>query len=149
MADAREVVYNELDRMLHEIFELGRAYEQEGRDDIGAVDRIINNCVSWAKADKVINVTIKTKVVKDEDKWVKCEDDLPPEEGAYLVSGKMKYEWEKEYEYFIDFADYRKDYPYEYKGAYGGYFGTYNDWYEGQQEYEIVAWMELPEPLEI
>lgn len=27
-------------------------------------------------------------------------------------------------------------------------FETFNDWYEGQDEFEIVAWQPLPEPYE-
>lgn len=67
MADAREVVYNELERMLYAMFELGRAYESESRDDMGVVQRTINNCISWAKAEKVVNVRIETKIVRSED----------------------------------------------------------------------------------
>lgn len=81
----------------------------------------------------------------ESDGWIPCEDRLPDEIGVYLVSGRMKYDTDKEYEYFVDFADYH----YDYKGKFGGYFGTYNDWYEGQHEYEILAWQPLPEPLRI
>lgn len=99
-----------------------------------------NNCVSVAVA--LLENEPQTQ------EWIRCKDRLPEEEDMYLVSGKMKYASEKEYEYFIDFADYRKDFPYAYKGEYGPHFDTYNDWYEGQDEYEILAWMPLSDPLE-
>ena len=77
--------------------------------------------------------------------WIPCSERLPEEEETYLISGKMKYEHEKEYETFIDFADFCREEMFPYKGKYGGHFSTFNDWYEGQQEYEILAWMPLPE----
>lgn len=80
--------------------------------------------------------------------WVRCEDRLPDEIGTYLVSGKMKYDTDKEHEYFVDIADYTKVEHCDYMGKFGGFFQTCNDWYEGQQEYEILAWKPLPEPYE-
>lgn len=88
---------------------------------------------------------------KHDDGWTKCEDRLPENAGSYIVSGRMKYDFEKEYTYFTDVADYR---PYD--GCWDGNaplgntggtrWQTFNDWYEGQQEYEIVAWIPMPNP---
>jgi len=78
-------------------------------------------------------------------KWIPCKDRLPIDNETVLVTGKMKYSWETEYEYFVDCA---------FVGALHGTpnkfspfdFETWNDWYEGQDEYYILSWMPLPEP---
>lgn len=78
-------------------------------------------------------------------KWIPCKDRLPIDDETVLVTGKMKYSWETEYGYFVDCA---------FVGALHGTpnnfrpfdFETWNDWYEGQDEYEIIAWMPLPDP---
>ena len=67
--------------------------------------------------------------------WIPCEERMPIEPDTYIVSGKMKYDFENEYEYFVDAAEY---------DPYDSEFSTWNDWYEGQDEFEIVAWMPLP-----
>lgn len=73
--------------------------------------------------------------------WKLCKDVLPKIDGFYIVSGKMKYPWE-DYEYFVDVAEYHQPDPLTLNQG----WETWNDWYEGQEEYEIVAWQELPEP---
>lgn len=92
---------------------------------------------------------------QDEDaacrkEWIRCEDRLPDIGDTYLVSGRMKYKQDKEYDYFTDAAIYLPitggNYPLGNTG--GTAWATWNDWYEGQDEYEIIAWMELPEPCE-
>lgn len=88
----------------------------------------------------------------EEKQWIPCEERLPDIAATYIVSGKMKYSFEAEYEFFTDAADYVPyDEPHNYKLGdkfYNYRFHTWNDWYEGQDEYEIIAWMPLPEPYE-
>ena len=83
-------------------------------------------------------------------RWIPCEERLPDIADTYIVSGKMKYSFEDEYEFFTDAADYEPyDEPHSYKLGdkfYNYRFHTWNDWYEGQDEYEILAWMPMPEP---
>lgn len=69
-------------------------------------------------------------------KWKLCKECYPTIMGAYIISGRMKYTWEKEYTYFVDVAEYMPSDD----------WWTFNDWDEGQDEYEIMAWQELPEP---
>ena len=80
--------------------------------------------------------------------WILTSERLPETDGTYLVSGRMKYDWENEYEYFVDCAEYLplSGDPWPYGNTGGTEWGTWNDWYEGQQEYEILAWQPLPEP---
>ena len=78
-------------------------------------------------------------------RWIPCSKQLPKTSyETVLVTGKMKYKTDKEYEYFVDCA---------FIGGLHGtpdnfdpfMFETWNDWYEGQDEYYILAWMSLPE----
>lgn len=78
------------------------------------------------------------------NEWIKCSERMPEMLGTYIVCGKMKYSFEKEYEYFADVAEYA---PHDDNVTNSDAWQTWNDWYEGQDEYEIVAWMEMPEPL--
>lgn len=73
---------------------------------------------------------------KREQQWIPCSERLPQWGEDCLVTVKFKYEWEKEYEYHTDVGSYRPD----------GKWNTYNDWYEGQEYFEAIAWMPLPEP---
>lgn len=66
--------------------------------------------------------------------WIPCSERLPEEYKSYIVTIKMKYDHEKEYEYQVDVADYNDD-----------NWTTFNDWYEGQDEFQVIAWMPLPE----
>ena len=72
-------------------------------------------------------------------KWTPCKEKMPTVIDTYIICGKMKYSFESEYEYFVDAADFSPS-------TTRGEFSTWGDWYEGQDEYEILAWMPLPEP---
>ena len=86
--------------------------------------------------------------------WIPCDVRMPENESDYyLVSGRMRFQGEIEYEYFVDVAKYLGEkssswldgtYPLGNTG--GTEWETWNDWYEGQNEYEIVAWQPLPTP---
>lgn len=80
--------------------------------------------------------------------WILTSERLPETDGEYIVSGKMKYEWENDYEYFVDTAFYipTADIYSSIPNDSVRHWETWNDWYEGQQEYEILAWRPLPEP---
>ena len=84
----------------------------------------------------MIEIPIKRK--EPVMRWIPCSERLPKIGDTIIISGKTKYKHEKEYEYFVDIAFYEP-----WQG-----FSTYNDWYEGQDEFEIVAWQPLPEPYE-
>ena len=72
--------------------------------------------------------------------WHRVEEDLPNEFDTVIVYGRMKYDHEKDYEVFVDAAEYG---PYNYSHD---RWVTWNDWYEGQEEFKITHWMPLPEP---
>lgn len=72
--------------------------------------------------------------------WIPCSKRLPELFETYIVTIKMKYEWEKEWEYHVDVADYTCD-----DGYVDGAWNTFNDWCEGQ-ECHVIAWQPLPEP---
>lgn len=80
--------------------------------------------------------------------WILTSERLPEAGDICIVSGKMKYEWENEYEYFVDIAEHIPT-GYVYCSTTNDSlrdWETSNDWYEGQQEYEILAWQPLPKP---
>lgn len=61
----------------------------------------------------------------------------PPPIGAeVLVAIKMKYAADLEYEYEVDQGCFHGD----------GEWETWNDWYEGQEYFEITHWAPKPEP---
>lgn len=70
--------------------------------------------------------------------WIPVTERLPEILHTVIVSGRMKYEWETDFIRFVDVATYTE----------GEFFETFNDWYEGQDEFEITHWMPLPEPPE-
>ena len=79
--------------------------------------------------------------------WVPCSLTKPKEGQDVLVTGKMKYDFQKDYEYFVDIAEYS---PWKVSTSDISkqdvvQFETWNDWYEGQEEYEILAWASIPE----
>lgn len=70
--------------------------------------------------------------------WIKIKDKKPPLYTNILISGKRKYKDEKEYNYFVDMACIIL------KGDKEEYI-TFNDNYEGEEYYEITAWMLPPD----
>ena len=71
-------------------------------------------------------------------RWIPVEERLPQICTNVLVAGRMKYRWEHKYLQFVDKAYFNE----------GEFFETDNDWYEGQDEFEITHWMPLPQPPE-
>ena len=70
--------------------------------------------------------------------WIPVKERLPQICTNVLVAGRMKYRWEHKYLQFVDKAYFNE----------GEFFETDNDWYEGQDEFEITHWMPLPSPPE-
>jgi len=72
--------------------------------------------------------------------WIPTSVRLPEIAGHYLVAVKYKYDFEEEYSYDTDYAEFTFD---------GGYidncWNTYNDWDEGQQYLHVTLWMPIPE----
>ena len=66
--------------------------------------------------------------------WISIKERMPDAKTIVIVYGQMKYAWEKDFSRFVDVATYD-----------GQCFDTVNDWYEGQQYFDIVYWMPLPE----
>ena len=95
-------------------------------------------CYTYTKADHLIanGVTVQ--------KWIPVTERLPEAVDSYLVVVKYKYDWEDEYDIYVDVATYN---PYE-KAYIDDCWNTYNDWDEGQQYIHVTHWMPLPEPPE-
>lgn len=81
---------------------------------------------------EVVDVILRQPKVGE---WIPVSERLPEESTECVVTIKMKYEWEIEFEINVDVATYLD-----------GDWCTFNDWFEGQQYYEVTAWMPLPEP---
>jgi hypothetical protein len=77
---------------------------------------------------------------KDALKWIPVSERLPELWQDCFVLVKMKYDWEKDYEYNVDAGCYVGEY------GYIDCFNTINDWNEGQEYIHITHWMPLPEP---
>lgn len=68
--------------------------------------------------------------------WVSVRERLPEIMATVIVTGRMKYDWEKGYIRFVDVAQHNGD----------GDYCFFNDWYEGQDVFEVTHWMPLPDP---
>ena len=66
--------------------------------------------------------------------WYPRETLEMPVRHSVLVAGYMKYDYEKEYTYFVDIGVLTDD----------GTIETCNDWREGQQIFNIEYWAYLP-----
>ena len=75
-------------------------------------------------------------------KWIPVTERLPERFETIIICGRMKYSFEKDYCRFVDVACFDKPYKEKCQDK----WSIFNDWYEGQQEYEITHWMPLPEP---
>lgn len=123
------------------------ALEQEPCDDCISKTLALEILNAMANVDKD-NIKVYSKVysqIKDIpsvtqrcEKWIPVTERLPEIGDTVIISGKMKYKGDKDYEEFVDVAIFEVTQRFE----------TFNDWYEGQDEFEIVAWQPLPEPYE-
>lgn len=68
-------------------------------------------------------------------RWIPMKEMLPEIMSTVIVAGRMRYAWKNEFVRFVDVAQYTGE----------GFFETFNDWYEGQDVFEITHWMPLPE----
>ena len=76
--------------------------------------------------------------IEPKQEWIPCDGKERLPEDDCIVTGKLKYPWETEWNYFVDVASSDGDYI-------DGYWDTFKDWDEGQ-EVHIIAWMPLPSP---
>lgn len=72
--------------------------------------------------------------------WIPTSVRLPEVGGNYLVVVKYKYDFEKEYSYDTDYAEFTFD-----GGYIDNHWNTFNDWDEGQQYLHVTHWMPIPE----
>ncbi len=72
--------------------------------------------------------------------WIPTSVRLPEFGGNYLVVVKYKYDFEKEYSYDTDYAEFTFD-----GGYIDNHWNTFNDWDEGQQYLHVTHWMPIPE----
>lgn len=107
---------------------VGTGYVKGGRWYHDHGSPVLDRVVSWRENRKARLAT----------KWIPVTERLPKVCDTYIVSGRMKYDYEKEYSYFVDAAVYNP--------ADG--WDTFHDNWEGQQDFAIIAWMPLPEPYE-
>lgn len=98
--------------------------------------KILNHKFAEVVSESEVMALVEAK----ERDWIPCSERLPELFETYIVTIKMKYEWEKEWEYHVDVADYTCD-----DGYIDGAWNTFNDWCEGQ-ECHVIAWQPLPEP---
>ena len=106
-------------------------------------DKLIKTIREVPIADKTYPEYVEAlaeKLIKA-DGWISVEDCLPDVGADYLVTIKMKYAWETEWEYHTDVASWGCYHDDEIDGE----WCTFNDWCEGQ-EVHITHWMPLPEP---
>ena len=82
----------------------------------------------------------RLKELEEKQRWIPVAERLPELYQECFVLVKMKYEWEKDYEYNVDSGCYVGEH------GYIGNFNTNNDWNEGQDDIQITHWMPLPEP---
>jgi hypothetical protein len=78
--------------------------------------------------------------VVPKSEWISVEERLPDVLDDYLVTIKLKYAWETEWEYDVDVASLVVE-----GGYIDGIWDTLHDWIEGQ-ECHVTHWMPLPEP---
>ena len=74
--------------------------------------------------------------------WTPVTERLPERFETVIICGRMKYSFEKDYCRFVDVACFDKPYKEKCQDK----WSIFNDWYEGQQEFEITHWMSLPKP---
>ena len=79
--------------------------------------------------------------LEERNRWIPTSVRLPEVGGNYFVVVKYKYDFEKEYSYDTDFAEFTFS-----DGYIDNCWNTYNDWNEGQQYLHITHWMPIPEP---
>ena len=115
-------------------------YDEQVKQDL-----VREHCAAYEAADAIeelqrqIDGWIEQErkaLLKSVPKWVSVTERLPEILHTVIVSGRMKYKWETDFFRFVDVATYSE----------GEFFETFNDWYEGQDEFEITHWMPLPEP---
>ena len=91
------------------------------------------------RVEDIARIINEMPTINSQLQWISCSERLPELGDVYLVSGKQKYSYEKEWEYFVDCAMYQPFY-----GYIDNCWNTWNDWDEGQETH-IIAWMPLPE----
>lgn len=71
-------------------------------------------------------------------KWISVKEQLPEENELVFICGAMKYDHETEYEIFTDIGNL----------TYDGNWKCDNDWYEGQEYFQILFWKPIKWPEE-
>lgn len=112
---------------------------QDEAYDLGA-DSVLHNHfgLSW---DDAAGLRKEVARLQAATKWIPVTERLPEIGGNYFVVVKHKYDFEKEYSYDTDFAEFTFS-----DGYIDNCWNTYNDWNEGQHYLHVTHWMPLPEP---
>ena len=71
-------------------------------------------------------------------KWISVKDKLPDLNELVFICGALKYDYEKEYSVFTDVGSVDID----------DNWHMINDWYEGQEYFEILFWRPIEWPEE-
>lgn len=118
-------MYDELIKDLRENHDKYFARDMQAADAIEELSKKRDAACWGCKCNKI-----------ERNEWIPVTERLPEILHTVIISGRMKYKWETDFFRFVDVATYTE----------GEFFETFNDWYEGQDEFEITHWMPLPEP---
>lgn len=104
-----------------------------------AINVLQNDVFNENEFDKVCDaLEMAIEALEQEPDWIPVSERLPEIGDTVIISGKMRYKDDKDYDYFVDVAVFE---PWK-------EFSPFCDWYEGQDEYVMIAWQPLPEPYE-
>lgn len=92
----------------------------------------------------VIKPNIKSYYMTNKNEWIKTSERLPDTDKYVWVAGEMKYNHQKDIDRFVDIG--WLDSSCENANSDAIKWHTINDWYEGQEYFEVTHWAEIKRP---